>query len=351
MKHKLLFALLLITSMGLQKLNAQTLFTQAKNTEAEIVLKNGNKLSGVSKRFYYPTNFEKVSPFDFWLRIFKKGYVSPLVTSYLDSPKFVKFKHAGEKKYQKISFDSIETVKIKSTVSTKDSKQISKETVYKAVTAKKLYNIKDSKRDKKKPQKAFLPVVKQSKDISIYGEIYPLRKILLIRGLFLVFELSPPEAFGYHLIENSEKKLIIDTKTIVEEKFLTQKQVEKRAKSKYNRNHSSLDSLFGHCPEAKVLIDKYNVVRNNKAKQRRTLSIAHNKQYRNNEKHFKRMISNNRKNATNDIFIATFYEELAEIMRVYKQNCGEFDDIYNPKSENFHKNIDILNDSLDYNKI
>lgn len=326
-------------------------FAQKKKTDAIVTLKNGTVIQGTSKQFFFPSNFGKVSPFDFWLSIFKKSYSSPLKQSQLLAQKNIKFKEIGQNKFQKIPFDSINTIKLTSTSTVRGGEESRSTIVYKAINSKQMYDISDKRRNRKKPERSFLPIIRHGNDVSIYGEILPLRSLIVLRPFFLVFETRTPDAYGYHLIENSEKKIIISTDKIVEERFLTKKEVEKRAKSNYNRNHSSLDSLFGHCPDAKVLIDKYNVVRNNTKAERRKLSKEHNKKYVQNTKNFRKLVSKNRKNATNELYTAMFLEELSEIIKVYRDNCGEINDVYNPKSENFQKNIDILNDTLDYNKI
>jgi len=87
--------------------------------------------------------------------------------------------------------------------------------VYKAIRAKKLYNVKSSKRDNKKPEKAFLPIVKEANDITIYGDIYPIRKFIVLDPTYILFEMGSPDAYGYHLIENRVKGLIIDTHTFL----------------------------------------------------------------------------------------------------------------------------------------
>jgi len=50
------------------------------------------------------------------------------------------------------------------------------------------------------------------------------------------------------------------------------------------------------------------------------------------------LVAKNRKHANNEQYIAIFLEELSEIMRVYKENCGKVEEMYNPKSEKI-KNI------------
>src|SRR5690606_14846621 len=103
-----------------------------------------------------------------------------------------------------------------------------------------------------------------------------------------------PGAYGYLMIQNNEKNITISTETINKEKFYTAKQVEKRAKSPRNLNHSSLYLLFGDCPEAVKLIDKFYVVRMGNNKNRRQAAKDHNEAFLRSEKQFKSATSHNR---------------------------------------------------------
>ncbi|HLT65779.1 MAG TPA: hypothetical protein VKZ80_05440 [Flavobacterium sp.] len=333
-----IFQLLALCLIGLTNSSLQ-----AQKLEAEVRFLNGEVKTGEVKRFYVKPSFEKIDPWIIWKNMFHRDTPLHQYTKQKVSQKNLNFKAKGERKFQKIPIDSIYDVTTTSVVRTMNRGKVKEKQTYRALIANKLYNTKANK--KVEVVSAFLPVLKENKTHTIYGTIYPIRSLFILYPPGVVFE-GAPGAYGYLMIQNNEKNITISTETINKEKFYTAKQVEKRAKSPRNLNHSSLYLLFGDCPEAVKLIDKFYVVRMGNNKNRRQAAKDHNEAFLRSEKQFKSATSHNRSLATVELYMATYLQEIENIINTYEKNCGPVNDIYNPKHPEFKKNIDILNDEI-----
>lgn len=330
-KHLFLFLLSFLLLNTSNQVEAQNK-PKSKRT-GTIYKKDGTIISGNVKNFEGKPSFEKVHPWYLYKRIFNKD----LPNYFSMGPQAInkiKIKPNNEKKFVEIPLEEVEGIMFERTFKEGGGEKI----YYKTFIGPKFYG---KGKKKEKVQKVAVPTLTEGKAINTYGTIYPLRKmIIFFPGV--IFETGPPEALGIILIENTEKKLALSLDFIREEKTYSKAKAERREKSDKNKNHNTLNELFGDCPETKPLIDKYYINRIEDPKERKKAAIAYNEKYKKNVKNFKKIVRKDRKKATADLYFSMYEFDLLEIIRTYEKNCLPIDE-FDPRHENYQKEFDLIN--------
>lgn len=331
MKKTTLFLLfLLFGTYNSCSLSAQN-NTKAKKIGV-IHKKDSTSISGNVKNFHTSPTFEKIDP----LVMIKSLYTKNLPNYFSNgipfkSNKNVNIKPNEEKKFIKIPFEEIDRIEMTHV----NKKNESKTTEFKAFEMENFYGKK-----REKTKKLFLPSLKKGKTINLYGTIYPYRSII-ITGPFL-FETQAPIPIGVIYFENSSKNLVLSNNILKAEKKYTLNKAERRAKRKNNINHNSLMELFGDCPETLPLIEKFYIKRLQNTDERKKLAIEYNERLRKNVKNFKKIMRQDRKKITPELYMQTYEFDILEIINTYEKFCVPIDE-FDPRHELYKKEFDIIN--------
>lgn len=323
----LIFSLVLINTLN-------TVYAQNKTESKKtgtIYKKDGSIITGKVKNFAGKPSFEKVDPWYLYKAIFNKDLPNYFAIGPQQITK-VKVKPENEKKYQEIPLEEIDGIMFKRTFKAGGGEKV----YYKAFVGPKFYGNK-----KEKDQKVAIPTLTEGKAINTYGTIYPMRN-MLITFPGLIFEMTPPEPLGIILIENTQKKLALALDYIKLEKTYSKSKANRREISDKNKNHNTLNELFGDCPQTKALIDKYYIKRIDDKKERKQAAINYNKLYKENTKKFKRIIKKNRNKATAELYLDLYEFDLMEIIKTYEKNCLPIDE-FDPRHIEYKKEFDIIN--------
>lgn len=327
----LLFLLLIFCNIDVNAQNTYTESTVVKKRDAQVIMKDGSVITGKVKKFQTKPTFDKVNPLSLILSMFDPNYPNYALAFTPVDLKKINIKPNGNKKFTEIDIEEVSGVV---TYEPRKNKEVEK-VLYKAFSGENFYGKK-----KKKLQKIVLPIATEGKAINTYATVYPLRKLFYI-GPF-IFETGTPNAAGIVHIENKEKNLILSAHYINKEKKYSKRKAERRSKRDNNKNHNTLNELFGDCPETKKLIDNFYIKRIENKSERKIAAKNYNKKLRENVRLFKKIIAKDRKSATSKLYLDLYLFDIKEIITTYEKNClpiDEFDSRHKDYKPEFDLNI------------